>query len=69
MFKRNGSPAKIDEVISFDLTKAQEISCPKCKAYMGLKTGRAFKAVGSKPRVVASGFSSACPKCGESIHV
>ena len=69
MFYKNGSPAPIDEVISFDLKIATEIRCPKCLSHVGLKDRSMFKPAGDQPKITVHQFNATCPKCGEFFHV
>lgn len=68
MFKRSGSPEKIKKV-AFELKNAEEIYCPKCKAYTGLRSGGTYKSAGQKPEITLNGFQAKCPKCSESFNV
>lgn len=69
MFNRTGAPAKIDKVIAFDIKTAEEIFCPGCKAYVGLRSGGTYKSAGKKPEIPMDGFSAKCPKCRSSFNV
>ena len=69
MFKKTGSPQGIDEVIAFDVKHATEIRCPKCKALAGMKSGSAYKPMGTKPEIIVYGWKALCPKCGEAFNV
>lgn len=68
MFKRTGSPAKINEVISFDLKTATEVLCPKCSAYCGFRSGSLSKRPGKGPEIVVGNKSFSCGKCGENFN-
>ena len=71
MFKRVGSPSKIEKVIAFDLKTAKEIFCPNpdCKSYVGLSSGGTYKQAGGKPEILVDGFQAKCPKCKGSFNV
>lgn len=68
MFKRTGSPAKIERV-AFDLKTAEEIYCPSCKSYAGLRSGGTYKQAGRKAEIPIVGFMAKCPKCESSFNV
>jgi ribosomal protein S27AE len=70
MFKRIGTPTKIEKVVAFDVKSAEEISCPKCSASVGLRSAGTFKGEGKKTaEIPLSGFQAKCPKCAESFNV
>lgn len=68
MFKRTGSPAQVEKV-AFDLKTAEEIYCPNCKAYAGLRSGGTYKQAGRKAEIPLAGFQAKCPKCESSFNV
>jgi transcription initiation factor IIE alpha subunit len=68
MFKRTGAPAKIDEVLTFDIKTAAEILCPKCKSYCGFRSGSLSKKPGKGPEIMVGEIPFTCPKCGESFN-
>lgn len=68
MFKRIGAPAKINEVISFDLKSVTEVLCPKCSLYCGFKSGSLSKKPGKGPEIVVGIKSYSC-RCGETFNV
>lgn len=70
MFKRIGTPIKIEKVVAFDAKTAEEISCPECKAHAGLRSAGTYKGEGKKSaEIPLNGFKAKCPKCEASFNV
>lgn len=69
MFKRTGSPAKV-EALKFEVKGAQNILCPKCGAIVGIKSSaNMVKIAGQNPVIATNGFKAKCPQCGECFDV
>lgn len=68
MFKRIGSPSDVKKV-AFDLKTAEDVVCPNCKAYTGLRSGGTYKQAGRKAEIPLAGFQAKCPKCESSFNV
>lgn len=66
MFKKIGTPVLIEEVASFDTSKAEVVKC-SCGKEIGLRSAGLFKATGSL-NVSTPGSTFTC-SCGETNHV
>ena len=68
MFARIGTPVVIDEVCSFDPSKAKDLVC-KCGAKLGQTCGGVYAAAGEKPRLITAHSTAHCASCGEVTNV
>ena len=63
MFKRKGSPVKID-VVEYDENNETDFSCPICNHKIGKQSNGITKVASKK---VIGRVSAKCPKCGKEI--